>query len=170
LKRHVGQFGGGFDEHAIQIGARHRMDHFLRPHAVHLQFGGAVEFVHHAAAHGDGERHDAIEHAGEREPANAARRECQIDGAAVIDHAAARIGAAFVDGHLESALRQENGQQRSGEPGADDVHAALRRFNHRSSVSVKMPRNLSTAVTVMWFASENNEWPATTYGQVASSH
>ena len=42
--------------------------------------------VHHAAAHGDGELHDALEHAGKLQSADAARGEREVDGAAAINH------------------------------------------------------------------------------------
>ena len=72
-------------ERAIQLRARHGIDDLLGPHAIHLQLGGAIVLMHHAAAHRDGQRHDAFEHAGELQSADAARGEGEIDGAAAVD-------------------------------------------------------------------------------------
>ena len=116
----------GLDERAIELGARHRIDDFFGPHAVHLQLRGAVVLMHHAPAHGDGERHDALEHAGEFQSADAARGEREVDRAPAIDRRQTRIRPALVHGDFEAALREQDGQQRSREPGADDVDAGRR--------------------------------------------
>jgi hypothetical protein len=64
--------------------------------------------VHHATAHSDRERHHALEHARAFESADAAGRESEVDRPAGVVVGATRIGAAFVDGDVESAPGEQD--------------------------------------------------------------
>ena len=63
--------------------------------------------------------------AGALERAHAARGERQIDGTAALGRDLARIGTALVERHPQPAPREQQREQRAGEPGADDVDGAL---------------------------------------------
>ena len=80
--------------------------------------------MHHPPAHRDRQRHHAIEHARTLQPADAARGQCEIDGAAGSTIARRADRPPLVHGDAESALCQQDGEQRTREPGADDVDAA----------------------------------------------
>src|SRR5688572_17100277 len=91
--------------------------------------------MHHASAHGNGQRHDAFPHPCQVQAADAARRKREIDGAAVVRRSEARIRAPFVHRDVETAFRQQDGQQGSRKSGADDVDAGHRRQTQAISLS-----------------------------------
>ena len=72
---------------------------------------------------GDQQRLHALHDAGALQRPHAARGQRQVDGAAALGLALARVGAALVQRHAQAAPRQQQRQQRAGEPGADDVDA-----------------------------------------------
>ena len=129
------QLGRGLDQHAVQPLAADRMDDFTLMLAVGQQRAVAGQVVQLPAAHRDQFRPHALEHAGVLERPEPARGERQVDGAAALGRAAARIGAALEHLHTPAAPRQQDGEQRAHGPGADDGDPRPRRRQARPSAA-----------------------------------
>src|SRR3954469_19712613 len=98
--------------------------------------------MHHAPAHGDPELHDAFEHARKRQSADAARGQCHVDGSSAIDCRHARIRSPLVDRYGKAALRQQNREQTSRQPAANDVDAV--RSPQAQAISLSAAASSST--------------------------
>ena len=135
MHTHVRVCERGRDQHAVEIGAPHRPDDLVRALPVGLQRGGAGELVHHAAAHGDEERAHLGHEARVLERADAARGEREVDRAAALGAALARVAAPLVERHLQAAPRQQQGEQRPRKPRADDIDVSAAQPLHGRSTS-----------------------------------
>ena len=124
----AGRFGRVEQRH-VQAAAIDRPDHFGIVATVAEQFGMAVQMVHHAPAHHDRKRRDALLQPGDAQPVPAAFGEGEIDRAAAEESRLARVRPAFERLDLEAALREQRRQQGADQASTDqgDLVASHRR-------------------------------------------
>ena len=122
--RHPVQLGR-VEQLRVEAGARDRVDGVPAVGAVRLERELAVRVVQHPPAHGQRLRQHGVREADPLEGVDAARRQREVDGAAVVGTRHARVGAALEHGHAQPAPGEEAGQQRAREPGTDDRDLGL---------------------------------------------
>ena len=105
----------GIHQRDIQLGARHRVDELGLILAIGHERQLAGNGVHHASAHRDEDVRNFVPQACLTKRVNATRGKCQVDRAAGADSHTAHVGPALVKLNRESALRQRNREQRTGQ-------------------------------------------------------
>ncbi len=134
------------------------MDYFSRVLPVVQQWTVSRQVVQAPAAHLDHLRPDNCEHFGTLEREQAACGKSQIDGAAVLRLLCAWIGAPLQYSYTVAVARQQNGEQTTHRPAADDKYIARRAPANRAHLthtrdsrsecihgSLKAPANCSAA-------------------------
>ena len=115
-------WGGNVDEVRVQPPARHRIIDLVCALPVGLEGIFAAGQMHAATAHGQQGGAEAGEYAGRLQGVDAAIGERQVDRAAGLRIADARIGPALINMDVgETASRQQNREQGAGRAGADDA-------------------------------------------------
>ncbi|MNN34844.1 hypothetical protein D3C81_1486720 [compost metagenome] len=117
-------FFGQLQQGGVEVLAMHRPDHFAVIASVTLQLRFSAARMHHAPAHHHGLGHDRVFHAGLTQCIAPALGQGQIDGATRLIVGDARITAAFVERDLPALTGQQNGQEGTGQAGADDGETA----------------------------------------------
>jgi len=108
----------------VEVGAMDRPDHLAVVAAIGLQLLAAFEEVDHAPAHHHRAGHHRVFGIGLAQRMAAAFGQGQVDRAARFVALDARVAAALVDGDLPALAREQDGQQRAGQAGADDRDGA----------------------------------------------
>src|SRR5437660_2063531 len=108
-------------QHAVERCPADRVDDFVLALPIRLQRGAAGQLVHHAAAHRDQQRPDALHDPGALQSPDAAGGERQIDRAAALGITEPRIQPPIIEPNAEAAAREQHCQQRARQTGSDDA-------------------------------------------------
>ena len=108
------------DQRFVKFRSGNRIDNFLFLLSVGLEAQISFDKVNRTAGHGDGHRHDLLIQADLLQRMNASRRHGHIDRPSRTCRRRSHIGASFVYFYAKTPLREEYGQQRAYEAGADE--------------------------------------------------
>ena len=110
---------GGVEQGDVQTPAMHGPDDFGIVLAVTQQLGRPVQRMHHASAHHYRLRHHLLGQAGLTQAVQAALGQRQVDRASAFVAFATGVGALLENLDVPAALRQQGGEQGTGQAGAD---------------------------------------------------